>query len=167
MLGPFLGEYPMPTPDAHVLDARGLRVGIVSSQWYPEIVRPMLEAALACYQQAGGQPADLISIEAPGTFEVPVLCAGLARRPDIHAVVALGCVIRGETTHDQHIARAVAQGLMDLSLQTGKPITLGVLTCQNRDQALARAGGAKGNKGVEAMTAAILAARTLRDSSIT
>ena len=76
------------------------------------------------------------------------------------AVIALGCVITGETTHDQYINSAVSAALASMTVSTGVPIAFGVLTCQTMEQALARAGGAKGNKGAEAMTAAVAAACT-------
>lgn len=80
---------------------------------------------------------------------------------EVDALVALGCIITGETTHDQYIAHAVSDGLMRLSVSYGTPVALGVLTCQTLEQARQRAGGSRGNKGAEAMTAALDAASTI------
>ena len=80
----------------------------------------------------------------------------------MHAIVALGCVISGETTHDQYINHAVSQGLTSISVRTGVPVAFGLLTCASFGQAEARAGGEKGNKGAEAMAAALELARTVQ-----
>jgi 6,7-dimethyl-8-ribityllumazine synthase len=87
-----------------------------------------------------------------------VIAAAYARRPDIDAVITLGLVLQGETTHDRYICDSVAQAIQDLSLETGTPVAFGLLTCQSMEQAEARAGGSHGNKGEEAMNAALLAA---------
>ena len=91
-----------------------------------------------------------------------MVCRAQAVRGDFDAVVALGCIISGETDHDRHIASAVATGLTMITVDTSVPVAFGVLTCRTLEQALARAGGDRGNKGAEAMAAAIETARTLR-----
>ncbi|MHC4588131.1 MAG: 6,7-dimethyl-8-ribityllumazine synthase, partial [Planctomycetota bacterium] len=116
-------------------------------------------------RRAGGARGDLRIVSAPGAFELVTACAALAARNDIDAVVAIGCVVSGETTHDQYIASAVAHGLTSVTVQTGIPVAFGVLTCQNMAQAEARAGGEKGNKGAEAMAAAIESARMVETAS--
>ena len=143
-------------------DALGLRIGVVASVYHWEIVGPLLQAAKSVFADAGGNAADLIVVEAPGAFELVALCSALASRDDVDGVVALGCVIRGETSHDTWINSAVANGLTSLSVATGKPAAFGVLTCNTHEQAVARSGGAKGNKGEEAMKAAIVAARLIK-----
>ena len=105
--------------------------------------------------------ADLIVVDAPGAFELVALARALAMRTDMDAVVCLGCVLTGETTHDRYICDAVAHGFAEITARTGKPVAFGVLTCQTIEQAEARAGGAKGNKGAEAMSAALVAARAV------
>lgn len=109
----------------------------------------------------GGVGGGVVVIEAPGSFELPVIALAAARSGRFDAVVCLGCIIKGETSHDRHIASAVAQGIARVSIQTGVPVAFGVLTVDSADQAEARAGigaGAIGNKGAEAMAAALATA---------
>ena len=141
-------------------DARDLTVAIVTSRYHADITDVLRDGAEKAFVDAGGDPASIIHITAPGTFELPMLCSHCCvdrgpRTPD--AIVALGCVIRGETTHDRHINDAVSQHLMRLSVETGVPIGFGVLTCETHEQAAARAGGAHGHKGVETMHAVLQA----------
>lgn len=144
------------------LDAAGLRIGIAVSRYHHEITEPLWHGAVECFTDAGGSRADLDVVAAPGSFELTIITQALAARDDLDAVVALGCIIRGETSHDQHLAAAIADGLTRIALDARKPVTFGVLTCQTLHQARARAGGDHGNKGAEAMAAAIEAIRTLR-----
>jgi 6,7-dimethyl-8-ribityllumazine synthase len=146
-------------------DATGLRVGIVGSSYHGPVVGRLVEGAVRAFRAAGGADGALVMASAPGAFELPVVAAAVARRDgssEVDAVVCLGLILTGETTHDRHLADAVAHALQDLALETGKPVAFGVLTCQTAEQAEARAGGAKGNKGEEAMHAALLAARSIR-----
>ncbi len=138
-------------------DARGLRIGVVVSRYHDAIVDRLADAAARTFASAGGAEGDLVRVDAPGAFELPVVAAALIRRGDIDAVVALGLVLTGETTHDRYICDSVANALQELAIETGKPAAFGLLTCQTLAQAEARAGGAKGNKGEEAMAAALLA----------
>ena len=153
-------KHTMPT-----LEADTLRITIVTSGYHTQITSSLRDAATAAFMEAGGQPDRLTCIEAPGTFELTAICRGLIverghRTPD--AVVALGCVITGETTHDRYICESVANGLTALTVQTGIPIAFGVLTCQTMKQATDRSGGSHGNKGTEAMHAAIQTANVIR-----
>ena len=120
-----------------------------------QITTALRAGAVKQFTDAQGVEADLRVVPAPGTFELTAVCKALINGGGLDAVVALGCVISGETTHDTYIATAVAHGLTELTLATGVPVTFGVLTCQTIDQARARAGGPRGNKGAEAMAAAI------------
>ena len=145
--------------------AAGLRMAVVISRYHEAITSALLDGARAAFVEAGGLAGDLHIIDAPGTFELAVLCGALAR--DAHergldGIVALGCVISGETAHDQYINTATSTSLAQLAANTGIPIAFGVLTCANMQQAIARAGGDKGNKGTEAMQATIAAAGALR-----
>ena len=147
------------------LDASSLRVSIVTSGYHAEITGALQRGAQETFLAAGGRPGRLTTITAPGAFELTAICRGLvvdrgSRTPD--AVVALGCVITGETTHDQYINHSVARGLTDLTVTTGVPIAFGLLTCQTLEQAQARAGGSRGNKGDEAMQAALRTAHIIR-----
>jgi 6,7-dimethyl-8-ribityllumazine synthase len=145
-------------PDA----ARGLRVVVVASRYHDGIVSALVEGAASAWRTLGGREEDLVRIDAPGAFELPVVAATAARRDDIDAVVCLGLVLAGETTHDRHIADSVANALQELALETGTPVAFGVLTCATLEQAQARCGGSKGNKGDEALRAAVGAVRSIR-----
>lgn len=105
------------------------------------------------YLAAGGQRDRLLQVVAPGAFELPALAAAAARSGRCSGVVAIGCLIQGETPHAGHIASAVAHGLVEVTLRTEIPVTFGLLTCDTVEQARARCGGDKGNKGTEAMQA--------------
>ncbi|MDZ4756225.1 MAG: 6,7-dimethyl-8-ribityllumazine synthase [Phycisphaerae bacterium] len=143
-------------------NARGVRVAVVVSRYHDRIVGRLADGAAKVFFENGGQEQDFLRIDAPGAFELPVVAACLLRRDDVDAVVAVGLVLTGETTHDRHISESVAHALQEIALETGKPTAFGVLTCQTLLQAEARAGGAKGNKGEEAMAAALIACGALR-----
>lgn len=126
---------------------------VVVSRYNDSITSRLLSGARAEYARAGGDPARLAVAEAPGAYELPALAMAGASSGAWAGVLALGCLIKGETRHDRYIADAVAHGLLTVSLVTGVPVAFGVLTTESPAQARARAGGAKGNKGAEAMTA--------------
>lgn len=136
------------------------------SRYHAGITGRLRAGAVETFLRAGGREADLRILESPGAWELVTIVQGMlgdlepARRFD--AVVALGCVVTGETTHDRYINEAVASGLMRLGLEANVPVAFGLLTCQTIEQAEARAGGPKGNKGAEATAAAIEAAATRR-----
>lgn len=142
--------------------AAGLRIAVVVSRYHDRITDALCTAAIDCFRSAGGAEKLLEVVRAAGTFELTALCRALANRGDLDAVVALGCIISGETPHDRYIASAVASGLTMITVQTGVPVAFGVLTCGTFEQALARAGGDHGNKGAEAMAAAIDTSQTIR-----
>lgn len=137
-------------------------MAIVVSRYHSEVTSALRDAAVKMFKAAGGAEDDLLVVETSGSFELTAVCAELADIGRHDGIVALGCIISGETTHDQYIAQAVASGLTSIAAQSGLPIAFGVLTCQTIDQARARAGGDKGNKGAEAMIAAIETAQTIR-----
>lgn len=128
-------------------------VAIVVSRYNGSVTSRLLEGALREYTRRGGSRENVAIVDAPGAYELPVLSLHAAQRPVFRGVLAIGCIVRGETAHDRYLADAVAHGLVQISLQTGKPVAFGVLTVESLDQALARAGGAKGDKGEEAMAA--------------
>lgn len=130
-------------------------IAIVVSRYNASITDELLHAAADEYAAAGGSPDDLVVLDAPGAFELPALCLHAARTGEFAGILAIGCIIKGDTSHDQYIAHAVAQGLVHITLHTGVPIAFGVLTTDTVEQAQARAGGRKGNKGQEAMAALI------------
>ncbi|MCA9245412.1 MAG: 6,7-dimethyl-8-ribityllumazine synthase, partial [Phycisphaerales bacterium] len=134
-------------------------VAIVASAYNRTITDHMLEGAVREYEAAGGKAGDLAIIEAPGAYELPLLAMEAALIKGVRGVVALGCVVRGETDHDRYIAEAITRGLMDVALDTGVPVGFGVLTVNTVEQAVARSGGrdgtGTGNKGNEAMRAVL------------
>jgi 6,7-dimethyl-8-ribityllumazine synthase len=154
------------------LDASSLRIGVVVSRYHPEITDALLSGAIDAFTHAGGDEGHLRVIDAPGTWELTAIARAMALletrtgKPGVDAIVALGCVLTGETTHDQYIAQSVTQGLTAVTIQTGVPVAFGVLTCKTIEQALARSlfpvPDQGSNKGVEAMRAAIAAANTVR-----
>ncbi len=135
-------------------------IAVVMSTYNESITLPLCIAAIAeCVDRTGFTPA---VFQAPGAYELPGLCMAAAKTGRYDGIVALGCIIKGETTHDQHIAQAIAHGLTNVTLLTDIPVALGVLTTNNAAQARARAGGNKGNKGQEAMAAVLDTLQTLR-----
>jgi 6,7-dimethyl-8-ribityllumazine synthase len=144
------------TPDAH-----GVRVAVVVSMYHRDITKALEDGARRAFASAGGQPADLMVVEAPGAFELPVIAAACAARADCAGVVALGCVIAGETRHDRYINSAVTHALAQLSVTTRKPVGYGLLTVDSVKQARARAGGKHGNKGEDAMLAVMWAVQAM------
>ncbi|MBL8990500.1 MAG: 6,7-dimethyl-8-ribityllumazine synthase, partial [Phycisphaerae bacterium] len=121
-----------------------------------------LGGAIDAFAAAGGDPDALTLVDAPGSFELLALCGAAARSGRFDGVVALGCIVKGQTRHDEYLAAAVTTGLGLLAAQTGVPIGLGVLTVNSQRQALERAGGAVGNKGAEAMGAVLLTLDAMR-----
>lgn len=132
-----------------------MRVAVVVSRYHDAVTANLRAGAVEAFTTAGGDPAAITTIEVPGAWELLAACRAVLSHADVNGVIALGCVIRGETAHDEHISRSVCQGLADLIVQTGTPIGLGLLTCTSMAQAQARAGGDHGNKGREAMLATI------------
>ncbi|MFT5424849.1 MAG: 6,7-dimethyl-8-ribityllumazine synthase [Phycisphaerales bacterium] len=134
-------------------------VAVVVSRYNRTITEALKLGAVEEYLRRGGSRESLAVIDVPGAFELPAIADAAAESGLYRGVCCLGCVIKGETSHDQHINNAVAQGLMAISLRLGVPATFGVLTTDTIEQAQARAGGsgpgAKGNKGAEAMGATL------------
>jgi 6,7-dimethyl-8-ribityllumazine synthase len=148
--------------NSDIPSAAGLRVGIAVSRYHGTITTALHQGATDAFTEAGGRGEDILLASTPGAFELPVVCKALADREDLDAVVALACVVRGETPHDQYICEAVSRELARISVDSGKPVAFGVLTCLDLDQARERAGGSRGNKGAEAMAAAIGTVHALR-----
>ncbi len=134
----------MPEPDP---------VAIIVSRYNASITSRLLDAAVVEYLHRGGKGDDLAVIESPGAFELPAIASAALQTGMYAGVLCLGCVIRGQTSHNEHINAAVSQGLASLGVATGLPVAFGVLTCETSKQAQARAGGDKGNKGRESMAA--------------
>ncbi|WP_122262856.1 6,7-dimethyl-8-ribityllumazine synthase [Ornithinimicrobium cerasi] len=144
------------------VDAAGLRVAVVAASWHTTVMDGLLEGARRGLADAG--VSEVTEIRVPGSFELPVACARLARTGRYDAIVALGVVIRGGTPHFDYVCSAATEGLTRVSVDTGVPVGLGVLTCDDEDQALDRAGlpGSSEDKGHEAATAAVATVLALR-----
>ncbi len=137
-------------------------IGMVVSRYNDWITSRLSEGAVEEFERRAGDADRLEIATVPGTYEIPVAAAAFAERTDIEAIVCLGCVIRGETDHDRYINDAVSHALTRLATESGIPVTFGILTTNNAEQAEARAGGAMGNKGAEAMAAAFDIAATMQ-----
>jgi 6,7-dimethyl-8-ribityllumazine synthase len=137
------------------LNANGMRFGIVVSRWNSFITERLLQGALDALRRSGAKSSDLEIVRVPGAYEIPAACRALAQTGKVHAIVTLGCLIRGETTHYEHIATEVTRGIGQSAQETGVPHTYGVLTCENLEQAIDRAGLKAGNKGFEAAMSAV------------
>jgi 6,7-dimethyl-8-ribityllumazine synthase len=143
-------------------DGTGLRVGIVAARFNDLIVDRLLDGALAALRSHGVADDDIVVVRVPGAVEVPLLAQALVDRDDVDAVVALGCVMRGSTSHYDHVCQMVASGVTRITLDASKPVIFGVLTTETLEQAFDRAGGKLGNKGAEAAIAAVQTASALR-----
>lgn len=148
-------------PNLSLDGADQLRVGVVAARWHEDVMAGLVDGALRALAQAGVD--DPLVLRVPGSFELPVACARLARaRYD--ALVALGVVIRGDTPHFEYVCRAATEGLVRVSADTGVPIGFGVLTCDDEAQALDRAGlpDSAEDKGFEAAQAALATVLAIR-----
>lgn len=131
------------------------RFAILVSEWNTDVTEALFEGAYQTLLQHGAKAENIVRGNVPGSYELSLGAQWFAQRDDIDAVIALGCVIQGETKHNDYINHAVAQGLTNVGLKTGKPVIFGVLTPNDQQQALDRAGGKHGNKGDEAAITAI------------
>jgi 6,7-dimethyl-8-ribityllumazine synthase len=154
-----VGEY---EAAEEVLDASGMRLAVVVGRFNAHVSRPLLDGALAALTELG-LPADAVPVHwVPGAFEIPLVAKRLAASGQVDAVICLGAVIRGETAHFEYVAGPCALGVAQAALDTGIPVVFGVLTTNDEEQALARAGGREGNKGEEAAKTAVEMVSLLR-----
>jgi 6,7-dimethyl-8-ribityllumazine synthase len=137
------------------LSAAGLRFGIVVSRFNSFITERLLAAAVDALERAGAAGKDVDVVRVPGSFELPLTAKKLAMTSRYDALIAIGCVIRGETSHYDYVCSETARGLQLAQMDSGVPIMFCVLTCDNLEQAIDRAGLKGGNKGFEAGLAAI------------
>ena len=128
----------------------GMKVGVVVAEWNKEITEKLLKGALDALKKYGVWDNNVEVYTVPGSYELTFGSHVLAQASSIDGVIALGCVIKGETKHDEYICNAVAQGLTNVSLQQNKPTIFGLLTTNTMQQAKDRSGGKHGNKGEEA-----------------
>ena len=151
-------------PELSVRDVGDLRVAVIAAQWHEKVMDGLVDGALRALHDLGIDEPTLLRV--PGSWELPVVAKVLAER-GYDAVVALGVVVRGGTPHFEYVCQGVTQGLTQVSVDTGVPVGFGLLTCDDEQQALDRAGlpGSSEDKGHEAVTAAVATAACLRSVS--
>ena len=145
----------MPTDLTGSLIPGDHRIAIVVGRFNEFITGHLLAGALDTWNQLGGSDENLTVARVPGSFELPVTALHLAESGKFAAVICLGCVIRGETDHYDHVVEQTAKGIKDVGVKTGVPCIFGVLTCDNLEQAIHRAGAKSGNAGRSAMMTAV------------
>jgi 6,7-dimethyl-8-ribityllumazine synthase len=131
------------------------KFALVVAEWNTEVTEALAQGALQTLLAHGVRPENILRMDVPGSYELSLAAQKAAQKTEIDAVICIGCVIQGETKHNDYINHAVAQGLTQVSLKYDKPVIFGVLTPNNQQQALDRAGGVHGNKGDEAAITAI------------
>jgi 6,7-dimethyl-8-ribityllumazine synthase len=136
-------------------DGSKFRVAVITARWNEAICSKLESGAIEALTKAGVEPSNIATFEVPGAFELPLGAQAVVDLERFDAIVCLGAVIRGETPHFEFVAAEAARGIMDVGLKSGIPVTFGVITADDEDQARERAGGSAGNKGVEAAEAAI------------
>jgi 6,7-dimethyl-8-ribityllumazine synthase len=154
-----MGERSHEKPRPEDLDAADLRIALVASRYNLDITKRLLRGALQALEEHGAAEPEVVWV--PGAVEIPLAALTLAESGTVDAVVALGCVINGETAHFQYVCEQVSAGVQHVNLDTGVPCAFGVLTTFDREQALARS-GPKNNKGAEAAETAIEMANLIR-----
>ena len=139
-----------------LLDAANFKCAVFTAEWNPEVTDALLKGVTDTLHKAGVNPDNIFSQPVPGTVEL-VNAAGMALRhmQDLSAIIILGCVVRGDTPHFDYVCQVVSQGVAELNARGEAPVIFGVLTTDDEQQAIDRAGGSLGNKGTEAAEAAI------------
>ena len=144
------------------LQAKGLKFGIVVSRFNDFITTRLLEGAQDALLRHGAKEDDITVIKVPGSFEIPLAAKKMTSKGNYNAIICLGTIIRGATSHFEYIAAAVSKGIATVSFETGIPVTLGVITTDSIEQAIERAGTKSGNKGWDAALSAIEMAQLLK-----
>ncbi|MBI5644114.1 MAG: 6,7-dimethyl-8-ribityllumazine synthase [Deltaproteobacteria bacterium] len=144
------------------LSAKGLKVALVVSRFNDFISERLLEGAIDTFLRSGAGDADMDVVKVPGSYEIPVIAKNLADSGNYDAIVCLGCVIRGSTPHFDYVAGEAAKGIARVALDSGVPISFGVITADNLEQAIERAGTKSGNKGRDAALTAIEMANLIK-----
>ena len=140
----------------------GMKVGIVASRFNEIIVNKLLSGAVDGLVRHGVNENDITAVWVPGAFEIPVICDKLAASKKYDAVIAVGAVIRGSTTHYDYVCAEVSKGVAQASFKNGVPVLFGVITTENIEQAIERAGSKAGNKGYECAMGAIEMANLMK-----
>lgn len=143
-------------------DAKGMKFAIIVGRFNSAITDRLLDGALDGLRRTGCADEDVEVVKVPGSWEMPVVAAELARQKRHDAIIALGCVIRGETPHFDYVAGEAAKGLAQAASQSGVPVAFGVLTTNTVEQAMDRAGLKSGNKGFDAAMTAVEMANLMR-----
>ena len=141
--------------EGNVVAKKGLRVGIVASRFNSFIVQKLLDGAVDGLVRHGVEEKNISAMWVPGAFEIPLAAKKMAESDKYDAVIAVGAVIRGSTTHYDYVCAEVSKGIASVSLSTNKPVLFGVITTENIEQAIERAGSKAGNKGYDCALAAI------------
>ncbi|HTT63620.1 MAG TPA: 6,7-dimethyl-8-ribityllumazine synthase [Bryobacteraceae bacterium] len=144
------------------LTAAGLKFAIVVSRFNGFVSERLLGGALDALTRTGGQPDDIEVVKVPGSWELPVIVRELAQQNKHDAIICLAAVIRGDTPHFDYLASEVVKGIGHVAIDSGVPVSFGVLTCNTLEQAIDRAGAKSGNKGFDAAMAAIEMANLMR-----
>jgi 6,7-dimethyl-8-ribityllumazine synthase len=145
----------MPNDIQPAAPSPGDRYAVVVAQWNRSVTSALLDGAVATLTAAGIPDENIDVAWVPGSWEIPIVAQRMAASARYAAVICLGAVVRGETTHDQHINRGVSLAISQIALQFDLPVLFGILTCETMEQALDRAGGKHGNKGAECAEAAL------------
>ena len=141
--------------EGNVVAKEGMKVGIVASRFNEIIVNKLLGGAVDGLVRHGVEESDITAAWVPGAFEIPMVCKKMAESGKYDAVIALGTVIRGQTSHYDYVCNEVSKGVAQVSLETVVPVLFGVVTTENIEQAIARAGSKAGNKGYDCALSAI------------
>ena len=137
------------------LDAKGLRVGLLASRFNSFVSERLVEGAIDALLRHGGEQEDISIVRVPGAFEIPPTAQQMAASGRYDAIVCLGAVIRGATPHFEYVSAEVSKGVASVAIDSGVPVTFGVLTTDTIEQAIERAGSKAGNKGFDAAMAAV------------
>ena len=148
------------------LNAKGFKFAIVVSRFNSFITERLLEGALDALKRHGAEEKQIEIYKVPGAFEIPLVAKLLAKKKDVDAVIALGTVIRGATPHFDYVAAEVSKGIAQSSLEIEKPISFGVITSDNIEQAIERAGTKSGNKGFDAAMSAIEMVNLIKENNL-
>ena len=138
-----------------VPNAENMRFGIVVSEWNNNITGPLLEGAISTLKKHGAKDKNILVQTVPGSFELTFGSAQMIKSGKVDAVIAIGCVVRGDTPHFDYVCAEASKGIAQVSMQTGVPVAFGVLTTENIQQAIERAGTKAGNKGVDCAMSAM------------
>jgi 6,7-dimethyl-8-ribityllumazine synthase len=143
------------------LNGKSLKIAVVQARFNEKITERLAGGALKALKEVGVQKNNIEVFRVPGSFEIPIFCQGLAKSKRFHGIITIGAVIRGNTAHFEYISKAVTEGILRVSLDNSIPVTFGVITTYNIEQAKKRAGNNKNNKGYEAALALVELVRIL------